>query len=135
MARRGRPRKKKEITIRSDETKNVIGILSLIAAALLLLSYFVDSPGFEQIRIYLGNSTIVGFLFFGNLALRMFRVEYYLTKTLSLVGQFILIFSVAGFMHYFADPELALELAEIGSYGGMLGYVITYTYLIDIFAF
>jgi S-DNA-T family DNA segregation ATPase FtsK/SpoIIIE len=133
MARRGRPRKK-EITIESDETKNVIGILSLIAAALLILSYFVDSPGFDYIRRYLGQSTIVAFVFFANLALRMFRTDYSLTKPTSLFGQFLLIFASSALLHFFSTSDDALEVANRGELGGLLGYYITHVYLIDIFA-
>jgi S-DNA-T family DNA segregation ATPase FtsK/SpoIIIE len=133
MPRRGRPRKK-EITIQSDETKNVIGILSLIIAALLILSYFVDSPGFDIIHKYLGQATIVGFVFFGNLSLRMFRVDYLLTKPGSLIGQVLLFFSASGFSHYFIESSDALSKAELGEGGGILGYYITHVYLIDIFA-
>ncbi|MBN2016382.1 DNA translocase FtsK 4TM domain-containing protein [Candidatus Dojkabacteria bacterium] len=133
MARRGRPRKR-EITIQSDETKNVIGILSLIAAALLALSYFIDSPGLDLIRRYLGQATLVAFVFFGNLALKMFRVEYQLTKTSSLVGQLLLFLTAAGFFHFFIDSDVAIAEAQVGSGGGILGYYITHVYLIDIFA-
>lgn len=133
MAKRGRPRKK-EVTVQSDETKNVIGILSLIVAALLILSYFVDSPGFDQIRKYLGKSTIIAFIFFTNLSLRMFRVDYLLTKPSSLIGQVLLFLSTASFMHYFIDLDEALVNAKIGEGGGLLGYYITHVYLIDIFA-
>lgn len=133
MARRGRPRKK-EITIESDETKNVLGILSLIAAALLILSYFVDSPGFDLIRKYLGQATIVAFVFFANLALRMFQTDYPLTKPNSLLGQFLLIFTISAFLHFFANSDDALEIANRGELGGLLGYYISHVYLIDIFA-
>lgn len=130
---RGRPRKK-EITIQSDETKNVVGILSLITAALLILSYFVDSPGFDIIYKFLGQSVIVAFFFFGNLSLRMFRIDYSLTKSSSLVGQFLLIFASSGFFHFFIEGKDAQDFANIGKGGGILGYYISHVYLIDIFA-
>lgn len=133
MARRGRPRKK-EITIQSDETKNVIGILSMIISALLILSYFVDSPGFDQIKKYLGQSTIFAFAFFLNLSLKMFRVKYLLTKPSSLIGQALLFVSIAGFLHYGIEVDEAFELAKSGVSGGLLGYYIAHVYLIDIFA-
>ncbi len=133
MARRGRPRKK-EITIQSDETKNVIGIMSMIVAALLVLSCFVDSPGFDQIRKYLGQSTIFAFVFFLNLSLKTFRVKYLLTKSSSLIGQAFLFISVAGFLHYNVEVDQALRIAKIGENGGLLGYYIAHVYLIDIFA-
>lgn len=130
---RGRPRKK-EITIQSDETKNVIGILSLIVAALLALSYFVDSPGLDVIKQYLGHSSIVAFMFFANLALRMFRIDYSLNKPSSLFGQIILFLAFASILHYFVDADTGLEIAKRGEGGGLLGYYVTHVYLIDIFA-
>jgi len=133
MARRGRPRKK-EITIESDETKNAIGIISFIIAALLILSYFVDSPGFDVIKQYLGKSTFFAFLFFLNLSLRMFKARYILTKPSSLFGQILLFISTAGFFHYFIEEDEALVFAKIGEGGGLLGYKIAQGYLIDIFA-
>ena len=133
MARRGRPRKR-EITIQSTETKNVFGILSLIVASLLLLSFFVDSPGLDFIKKYLGNSVIPAFIFFGNFSLKMFGTQYSLTKTSSLLGQLLLIFSTSGFFHFFADSEDAQSLAERGELGGVIGYYISHVNLIDIFA-
>lgn len=133
MARRGRPRKR-ELTVQSDETKNVLGILSLIVAALLILSYFVDSPGFDVIRKYLGQATIVAFIFFGNFSLKMFKMDYPLTKPSSLVGQFFLIFISSSLFHFFADASDALDIANRGEMGGLLGYYVAHLYLIDIFA-
>ncbi len=133
MAKRGRP-KKKEITIKSEETQNVFGILSMIAAALFILSYFVDSPGFDIIKMYFGQGTILAFLFFGNFALRMFKVDYSLTKTNSLIGQLLLVFSGVSFLHFFADSKDAEVIAKSGEMGGLLGYNITHKNLIDIFA-
>ena len=133
MARRGRPRKR-DVTIKSDETKNVIGILSLIIASLFILSYFVDSPGFDVIKRYFGGATIVGFVFFANLALRMFRIDYPLTKKSSLVGQFVLFVSVSSFLHYFVEQDEALNSANRGEGGGVIGFQISHRYLIDIFA-
>lgn len=133
MARRGRP-KKREVTIQSNETKNVIGILSLIAAALIILSYVVDAPGFDLISKYLGQTSIVAFVFFTNLALRMFRVNYPLSKTKSVIGQLLLTISASGFLHLFVTSKEAEAVARAGESGGILGYTISHVYLIDIFA-
>jgi S-DNA-T family DNA segregation ATPase FtsK/SpoIIIE len=129
--RRGR---KKEITIKSDETKNVIGILAFILSVLFILSYFVDSPGLDVVKEYLGQSTIVASIFFANLSLRMFRVNYLLAKTSSLVGQALFILSSAGIFHYFVGEDVAEAQAKMGKAGGILGYYITHFYLVDIFA-
>ncbi|MDD3647594.1 MAG: DNA translocase FtsK 4TM domain-containing protein [Candidatus Dojkabacteria bacterium] len=131
MARRRRGR---EITIKSDETKNVIGILCLIAASLFALSYFVDSPGLDFIKKYFGGATVVGFFFFSNLSLKMFRVDYLLSKTRSLVGQGLAFIGTSALLHYFVALEHGLDFAERGDGGGILGYEISHKYLIDIFA-
>jgi len=133
MGRRGRPRKK-ELTIESDETKNVIGILSLIVAALLLLTYFVDSPSFDTIRKYFGQSIIFASVFFANLSFNMFRVRYLLTRSSSLVGQALLFLSIASIFHYFVDLDEGYITAYLGGGGGMIGYYISHIYLIDVFA-
>ena len=129
--RRGRS---KHITIKSDETKNVIGILSLIVASLFALSYFVDSPGLDFIKKFFGGATIVGFIFFSNLSLRMFRVEYILSKTSSLVGQVLAFIGTSALLHYLIDLDEGFELASRGEGGGVLGYEFAHKYLIDIFA-
>lgn len=129
-----RGRKKKEITIQSDETKNVIGILSLIVAALIALSYFVDSPGFDILRRYLGNASVVAFVFFANLAFKMFRIEYSLSNTKSLIGQLLLFFTTASFLHFFIDGPDAADAALAGKGGGEVGLFITHNYLIDFLA-
>lgn len=133
MARRGRPRNR-EVTIKSDETKNVFGIFSLIACALIVLSFFVDAPGFDVIKKYLGVSAIPAAFFFANLSLRMFRVNYPFSRGNALLGQFLLIFSIAGMSHLFVDSKKALAEANSGEYGGILGYNIAHVYLVDIFA-
>jgi len=127
-------RRRKQINIKSDETRNFFGIITLIISALIGLSIFVDSPGLDAVKQFFGNSAIIALIFSLNLALRLFKVDYLLTKSMSLFGQFLLVLSFSGFMHYFANTKDAEALAMTAQYGGVLGFTITHTYLIDFFA-
>ncbi len=129
-----RRRLKKEITIQSDETRNVFGILSLIIASLLALSFFISAPGFDLIKRYLGQSTIFAFVLALSFSLKMFRIEFLLTKTKSIIGQSLSFLTSSSLLHFFISSEEAELAAQEGRGGGELGYFVTNKYLIDYFA-
>lgn len=132
----GRRRKSssRQINIKSTETKNAVGIIAMIIASLLFLSMFIDAPAFDFIKSYFGTATFFAFTFFLNLALFMFHVEYKLTKGSSIFGQLLLVFTSSAVLHYFVDSNEAEAVAKIGEGGGLIGFEITHSYLIDFLA-
>lgn len=132
--RRGRPRRK-EVTIQSEETSIALGVFFLIISGLILLSIFVNDGLFlQEIHKFFGSSSVLAFIFLLFLSMRMFGVVNPLTQTKSLVGQFLLVIIISGFLQLTVDVKDAYSIAERGEMGGLLGYNVTNKLLVEIFA-
>ncbi len=132
MARRGRKRSK-TITYQSEETKTLVGLMCLILASLFFLSYFVEAEAFTIIRRYFGQVTFLVGIFLINLGLYFFRSKWPMAKTSALVGQFILVISLATFLHSLSSKKEALEVAQRGELGGIIGYTLAWQIFIEYF--
>ncbi|MBN1915734.1 DNA translocase FtsK 4TM domain-containing protein [Candidatus Dojkabacteria bacterium] len=133
MARRGRKRTK-TITYQSEETKSLAGLLCLILASLFFLSYFVEAPAFELIGKLFGQITFLAGIFLINLGLYFLCVDWAMAKKSSLFGQIILLFSLAILLHTtFTSKRDALDLAEKGGLGGLVGYTLAWKFFIEYF--
>ena len=133
MARKGRPKKTKIITYQSEETKALMGIFSLILAALFFMSYFVEASAFVLIQKYFGQVTFVFGIFLANLGLYFFRTKWPMARPGALIGQVLLFLSLAALLHTFSSKKDALEAAERGELGGMIGYFLSWEVLIEYF--
>jgi len=123
MARkkRGRPKKKK-LAVNTEETSIVFAIIFMMAAGISLVSLFVDAPYFVYIHKYLGWGIPAAVIFFGFLSLRLFGYKSKFTAGRVLIGQFLFFLAFDAFLHSFLPVNEALQLAEKGNYGGMVGY-------------
>ncbi len=124
MARkkRGRP-KKKPVTYDSRETKFILGLLILGLGIFSLISYFVADQGiFGIFRSIFGNATIVAAVFFINMGLALFGVNYFLTTKRSLLSQFLLVLLVGIIFAAVASPLFLRAESYGGRFGGIVGY-------------
>jgi S-DNA-T family DNA segregation ATPase FtsK/SpoIIIE len=124
MAKRGRPKKRKDITIESDETKIFIGLIFLSVAVLLAGSPYFDGKFFEFIMRYIGQSTYIGAFFFLALAVRLFGYKNWLTKLQTIIGVVLIWVSLVTFLHFTIPIEQGKEYALTGEGGGLIGYLI-----------
>lgn len=115
-------RRRNELTIKSEETSIILGLLSIILAVLLLLSTFVTAPAFDLFRKYIGISSIVGFFLLLNVALRSFGVEYAWSKKSALFGQLLTFIDFSGLLYLLNPDTLDKNLNNItGSIGKSIG--------------
>ncbi|MFW5702389.1 MAG: DNA translocase FtsK [Candidatus Dojkabacteria bacterium] len=126
MAKRGRPKKKKQVTYDSKETLFLLGVVLMGVAIFGLMSYVItdDDSIFGLLRDLVGDVTILFSLFMFNAGLALFGVSFPLTTRKSLISQFIFLIFAAVAVATTADPdpEIAREAAGRGEYGGLLGF-------------
>ncbi len=132
MGKRGRPKKKKEITIKSEETKIVFGIMVGLTGILFIVSPYLEAGFFDSIQKLFGISSAplgVTLVLFSTSILGMkSKINSIRTK----IGLIVLTLFLAGIAHIIIPEEIALTSARIGEGGGMLGYQIS-TFLVDTF--
>lgn len=119
-------RRRNELTIKSEETSIILGLLSIILAVLLLLSTFVAAPAFDLFRKYIGISSIVGFFLLLNVALRSFGVEYAWSKKSALFGQLLAFIDFSGLIYLLNPDTVDKNLNNItGSIGKSIGILFS----------
>lgn len=132
MPRRGRKKKFKfKINISTETIRTVLGLIVMLAAFIALVSFFapdyvLNSKFQNVLRGTFGLPSIllpfllllIGTLFFQNL-----KVKFKEPRVVA--GLTGLLISLSGIFHVFLSPENALEVAEAGKGGGMLGYKLT----------
>jgi DNA segregation ATPase FtsK/SpoIIIE-like protein len=119
-------RRRNELTIKSEETSIILGLLSIILAVLLLLSTFVTAPAFDLFRKYIGISSIVGFFLLLNVSLRSFGVEYAWSKKSALFGQLLTLIDISGLLYLLNPDTLDKNLNNItGSIGKSIGILFS----------
>lgn len=124
MGRRGRPKKRKQITYDSKETKFVLAVLLFVIGVLAFLSYLIgDNTGvFGFLRSLYGGVTWLLALFFLNWALSLFGASYFLTTRKSLLSQILVTTFWAVIIASSASPLLLREQSYAGDHGGIIGY-------------
>lgn len=123
MARRKRGRKKK-ITYDSNETKAVLGLVSLFVGALTLFSYFIEAPVFDFLQNLAGDATFFLSLFFLNLSLYLFQSKFFMAQTKSILGQLMFVVFYAAFINSIFGGGYSFEFGEEARYGGIIGYYV-----------
>ncbi|MBN1374407.1 DNA translocase FtsK 4TM domain-containing protein [Candidatus Dojkabacteria bacterium] len=124
MAKRGRPPKNRELTIKSDETRVFFALMLLGLGLLLLSSSFLSGEFFNQISKAIGDSTYVLGIFFMALSLRLFGYNNWFSGTQTLIGFFSVWAVSLPFLHFLLPIDKGAELADEGRGGGILGYAI-----------
>ncbi|MEI6886846.1 MAG: DNA translocase FtsK [bacterium] len=92
-------RRKKELTIRSEETSIISGFLFSLVALLLLLSAFINAPALDLIRQTVGVLSFLGFVILMNIAFRMFGMRYGLNSISAIIGQVLLFFNLSALIN------------------------------------
>lgn len=126
MARRGRPKKRSNITYQSKETKVFIGLLMMLISISSILTYFIegDSVILDYLQSIFGEVTFLSSIVFFNLAMSLFGVKYPFTEKRSLIGQILFVISLSIIFTILANDEGLYEKVKDGQMGGLIGYHI-----------
>jgi S-DNA-T family DNA segregation ATPase FtsK/SpoIIIE len=118
-----RKKKKKEINIKSTETKIISGMLFLVIGIMLIITPFVQESTvvFEQIRLLLGFSSLVFGLPTLYLALNLITKGKNFNSWKQGVGLTIAAFSIATLLAIWMNPEKMQDAVELSNSGGILG--------------
>ncbi len=126
MARRkkGRPKKAKQLTYDSKETRFLIAVVAFAVSVLGLFSYIIsDTDNFLGfIKLLFGDATFFLSVFLLNLSLRLFGAKYALSSNKSLISQFLITGLFAIFLSAMAAPIRLREISYAGGMGGVFGY-------------
>lgn len=125
-------KKKKEITIKSDETKITFGLLIFVAGLAVSLSPFLEGSISENILEKLGKASLVfgvSILYF-SLRFLTNKSEYKSTKFF--LGTLILGLLTAAFLTFIIPQDILLKKAFFKDAGGELG-LVTHNYLFATF--
>lgn len=132
MAKRGRPKKKKEITIKSEETKIVFGIIVGLVGILSIVSPYLEASFSQTIQRIFGISSAPLGIIFILFSTSILGMESKINSLRTKIGLVFMTVFLAGMAHIIIPEELTLTSAEIGEGGGILGYEIS-TFLVDTF--
>jgi S-DNA-T family DNA segregation ATPase FtsK/SpoIIIE len=126
MARRkkGRPKKAKQVTYDSKETRFLIAVVAFAVSVLGLFSYIIsDTDNFLGfIKLFFGDATFFLSVFLLNLSLRLFGAKYALSSNKSLISQLLITGLFAIFLSAMAAPIRLREISYAGGMGGVFGY-------------
>lgn len=125
--------KKQNLTIKNPETQAVIGVIFLVLAVLLSLSLFIDSLILNIVKRSLGIGVVVLAVICLAVGLRLLgsKSQFNSLRVIISLAFFGLIFLT--WIHLFVPEEIALEAADTGKYGGIVGYTIS-RWFSDIFS-
>lgn len=121
-----RKKKKKQLTIKDPESLAVLGVICLVISALLFLSLFVqNSEVLDLFRRFFGVGVVVMSVVLFATAIRLFgtRGKYNTTKVIFFL--LIFMFCFLGWIHLFADFNLADTPEQQRKFGGIVGYHIS----------
>lgn len=116
-------RKKKKLTIRSEETTTLFGVLSFFAAVVLAASIFVQNTYLTKIHAVLGIGVILGSLILLIFALRMFGNKFTFNKWKVLICLTIFLLSFISLIHLLEYNHMSDQQSLING-GGSVGYTI-----------
>lgn len=116
-------RRKKKLTIKSEETTTTFGVLALISSAILVLSEFFSNSYFDKVHIYLGQGVIFSSILLFIFALRMFGNKYRFNSLRVIVGLSLTLFSFLGFLQLYKYNNSVTKFALING-GGEVGKYI-----------
>ena len=118
-----RKKSKERVTIKSDESKTVIGVASLVIAFGLLLSAFFHNMYAESIHSLIGVGVYLFPLFFILFGLKMLGNAFRYNKSNVLICLLIALFSLTAFIHASLFGGRSEPFALIHG-GGIVGYIL-----------
>ena len=119
-----RRKRRQKPTYDSEETKVVIGLISLFVSILLVISYFLNAPAFLFLKSLAGTGTVILAGFFLFLSLSLFRAEIPFATKRSVIGMLILTISfTATISSFFSDNAVVGEEKSL-KYAGYIGHYI-----------
>ncbi len=119
--KRGRPRKK-EITIKSQETKTFVGLIFSILGLLSVMSFSLDGLIFEKVKGLVGIGAVPGGITLILLGLYILGYDLFINKPKQIIGFVLLTLIFSTISHFVIPVEDAKFEALQGEGGGMLGY-------------
>lgn len=130
--RRGRPPKKKELTIKSPETRTFIGIMLSLLGLLSIVSPFMIGTIFSFILKITGIGTFAAgiALLLTGISVLGFKGIFNTTRTI--IGFIALTILISAIGHFIIPIEKLATEAALGHGGGYLGYY-TVQFLIETF--
>ena len=123
MAKRGRPSKKKDITINSTETKVFFGLVFLVIGILFIATLFSSGEFFSVISSQIGGTAVIFGILMILIATKLFGYDGRITSWPFLASFFFLCVWTLPLFHFpYADDGMAV--ANEGRGGGEIGYQI-----------
>lgn len=122
MAKRGRKKKKKEITIKSNETKIFFGLIFLLLGIATLLSPFLNATLLEYILQFFGYASILWGLTISYLAIILIWDLDFKNANKILAGLIILSITSTVFLSFWIAEDYTYSLEQIA--GGKVGALI-----------
>ena len=119
---RGRKKKKKEITIKSNETKIVFGLFLLLAGIAALLAPFLNATLLEYILRYLGYASIPWGATITYIAITLIRDLKIKNSTRIMIGLIILSITSTIFFSFWITEDYVFSSNQIA--GGEVGAAI-----------
>lgn len=120
MAKRGRKKKKKEITIKSNETKIMFGFILMLVGAACLVAPFLEAILLDYITKYLGFASSLWGIFLIFLSVRLiWKPEF--TSNQILTGLLILALNSNVFFSFWVLEPQTWEYSREEMAGGVLG--------------
>ncbi|MEI6462956.1 MAG: DNA translocase FtsK [bacterium] len=124
-------RRRKELTIRSEETSIISGFLFALVALLLLLSAFINAPALDLIRQTVGVLSFLGFVILMNIAFRMFGMRYGLNSISAILGQVLLFFDLSALINL-TNISSSGTVSSTGTVGAKLSIVMSDVFSKDV---
>lgn len=118
-------KKKQVVTIKDPETLAILGIICLVLSFLFIVSAFLDGNVFSYIRSLLGVGVPVMGIVLLLTGIRLLGTKRDYNNLNVILLLIIFLFSFLGWIHLFADVNSASQLANVGQYGGIVGFWIS----------
>lgn len=130
--RRGRPPKRKEITIKSAETRTFAGLMFILAGVLCILSPFLEGTVFTFILRTTGIGTFSAGIALALIGISILGFKGIFNSTRTIIGFVALTFLISAIGHIIIPTEQSAVEAAQGHGGGYLGHVVI-SFLIETF--
>lgn len=118
---------KKQITIHSNETKVLVGLLTLVGGVAVAISPFAQGEVFGQITRLAGDGSIVWGLLIVFISMRILFNKPYFNSWKPLIALTLFAFIVPAFLAFIVPDSELRRLAAENQYaqiGGVLGYTV-----------
>lgn len=124
MGRKLKKKSDKEITIKSDETKIVFGILLTILSIGFTISPFVDAVLFRYIVKFLGYTSVPIGLSLTYISIGMYTNIKFFKSIKTVLGLIIFSIAFSTFLTFWIPDEILVSNYDYSLYGGLFGYHI-----------